>query len=384
VGSRSYLDSNATVLLLPEARHAIAELLEERLGNPSSVHHEGRTAGRLLEAARAEVAALLGATPDEVVFTSGGSEANAMALWGHAAAAGRLGEQAVVVSTVEHPSVHAAAAQLERLGVPVARIGVDPRGLVQLDDLRGLLAARPVAVLALQLANSETGVVQPLAEAAQIARERGVSVHCDAVQAAGRMPFTAAELGVDTLAVASHKLGGPGGAGAVVVRGGMALAPLIPGTQEGGRRGGTENLLGIVGMGAAARVARERIAAWAAVARLREAMEDELGARIPGSTIFGRQAPRLPNTTCVGLPAPLRGAVAVSALDLAGFAVSSGPACSSGAERGSAVVEAMGFTSDVAERTLRISLDAQTSPREVHDLVSALVEVVRRARGGGL
>jgi cysteine desulfurase len=226
-------------------------------------------------------------------------------------------------------------------------------------------------------------VVQDLPAVVAKARAVGARVHCDAVQAAGKVPIAADAWRVDTLAVTGHKLGAPPGVGALVVRRNGTVAPLIPGTQEGHRRGGTENLPGIVALGVAARLARAELGSWHALAGLRDRFEAEVLQRISGMLVYGRGAPRLPNTSCVGLPADMRGGAVVAALDLEGFAVSSGPACSSGVERGSPAVEAMGFGRHAAERTLRVSMGPGTGESDILGLVEALERVTRRGKGVG-
>ena len=379
---RRYFDWNAGAPLLPEARAAIASLLELRTGNPSSVHMEGRAARDVVESARAEVAALVGAPATAVVFTAGGSEANATAIHGVLRSGDGAAGKVLLLARVEHPSVLAAADQAEREGAVVRWLRVGSDGVIDLAHLDELLAAGSAALVCLQLANSETGVVQPVAAAAARAHAAGALVHCDAVQAAGKLTIAAGEIGADLLALSAHKLGGLVGTGALVVAGETPIEPLIPGTQESHRRGGSENVAGIASFGAAARAAREHPGAWRDVAALRDALEREVCARVAGAVVYGREARRLTNTSCLGMPAPLRGPVMTAALDLRGFAVSSGTACSSGVERGSVVVEAMGFGSDDARRTLRVSLGPETASGDVSAFVEALVAVVAAAEGG--
>jgi cysteine desulfurase len=377
---RTYLDWNAGAPLLPEAAAAVARLLGESVGNPSSVHAEGRKARDLVEEARQEVATLVAAPADAVVFTAGGSEANAAALHGVLRAGAGAAGKALVLPRVEHPSLLAAAAQAEREGAAVRYVRVGGGGEVDLAHLEALLGAGDVALVCLQCANSETGVLQPVAAAAALARAHGAAALCDAVQAAGKIAVGVADLGVDLLTLSAHKLGGLAGAGALVA--GREIEPLIPGSQEHHRRGGTENLAGIVAFGAAARVGRLDAGRWLATGELRSELERELAARVPGLTIYGGGVRRLPNTTCVGLPPPLLGGVMVAALDLRGFAVSSGSACSSGVERGSVVLEAMGIGSDDARRAVRVSLGPATSAAEVYAFVGALAEAVAAGKGG--
>jgi cysteine desulfurase len=383
MAARFYLDFNASHPILPEALAAMVEVLRDGGGNPSSPHAEGRLARQALEEARRRVARLLRVAPAEVVIVSGGTEANASALWGLLACDGGLAGRVLLVSAVEHPSVHATAGELARQGVRVSRIPVDPRGIVDLEVLERLCGAADRPVVALQLANSETGVLQPVPAAAALVRAAGGRLHCDAVQAAGKVEVDVCALGADTLAIAAHKLGGAPGAGALAVRDGVALAPMLPGTQEGHRRGGTENVAAAVAMGVAAEMVHGRLAAWSDLAPLRDRFETELLERLHGTEVFGARAERLPNTSCFAVPEPLRGDTTVAALDLDGFAVSSGPACSSGVGRSSGVLEAMGVPPVVAARSVRLSIGPGVTEGVVSAILDVLQRVVRRAGGGG-
>jgi len=303
-------------------------------------------------------------------------------LWGLLAAGGPVAGRSLLVSAVEHPSVHAAAAELSRQGVVVSRIPVDRHGIVDLGALERLCRDAAGPVVGLQLANSETGVLQPVATAGVLVHAAGGRLHCDAVQAAGKVELDVGALGADTVAVAGHKLGGASGAGVLAVRAGVELAPLIPGTQESHRRGGTENVAAAVAMGVAAALAVERLDSWRGLAPLRDRFEAELLTRLRGAEVFGSNVARLPNTSCFALPAPLRGGTTVAALDLDGFAVSSGPACSSGVERSSGVLEAMGVPPAVAARSIRLSLGPGVTEDVVSAILEALQRVARRAGGG--
>jgi cysteine desulfurase len=329
-----YLDANATEPLRPEAR-AVALAAMELVGNPSSVHADGRAARRVLEEARSRVAARFGGSARDVVFTSGGTEANALAIISL-----RQGRR-VLVGATEHPAVLRAA---EGAGM----LPVLPDGTLDLAALEAALASGGPALVCLMVANNETGVIHPVAEAAAICRRHGAALHLDAVQAAGRMPLDFASSGAESMALSGHKLGGPKGAGALLLRPGLDLAPLIAGGgQERGRRGGTEALPAIAGLGAAAEAADP--AATARLTLLRDAIEAGLGLPVAGSG-----APRLPNTSCVILPgAPAE--TQVIALDLAGMRVSAGSACSSGKVARSPVLAAMGL-GDAAGEAIRISL----------------------------
>lgn len=332
-----YLDYNATAPLRPEALAAMTKALEVT-GNASSPHAFGRRARRIVEDAREAVAALVGARPQQVVFTAGGTEANTLALRGCA-------RSRVLVSAGEHASVLQATVEAVRL--PLRR-----DGLVSLAKLASLLAAETgPATVSLQLANNETGVIQPVAEAAALAREFGAVVHCDAVQAVGKIPVDFALLDVDLMSLSAHKLGGPQGIGALIVADDVALQPLLRGGgQERGRRAGTENVAAIAGFGAAAAAGE----ALSHLAARRDAFEDELRALAPSVVIFGATAQRLPNTTCLALPG-LTSERQLMALDLAGVAVSSGSACSSGKVAPSHVLVAMGASAEETQAALRVS-----------------------------
>jgi cysteine desulfurase len=336
-----YLDANATEPLRPAARAAAIAALEAG-GNPSSVHAAGRAARRLLETAREAVAARFGAQPRDTVFTGGGTEANALAIRG-------LGRgRRLLRGATEHPAVLAAAEAGET-------IPVHPDGTADLDALARLLAEGGPALVCLMAANNETGVLHPLAEAAALCRAAGALLHVDAVQAAGRLPLSLEALGADSLALSGHKLGGPAGAGVLLLRPGLDLPPLIAGGgQERGRRGGTEPLPAIAGLAAALLPPEAAATEAARLAALRDRIEAGIAAMAPEAVIAGAAAPRLPNTSCILLPgAPAE--TQVIALDLAGVRVSAGAACSSGKVARSPVLAAMGHGA-LAGCGLRVSL----------------------------
>jgi cysteine desulfurase len=366
---RTYLDYNASAPLLVEARAAMVAALEA-CGNPSSVHAEGRHARGIVEAARDEVAALVNARPSEVVFTSGATEANNWVL--------AAGWAAIVVAGIEHDSVRAPAA---RSGARVAEIGAREDGTVAVETLAKALPAagaltRP-GVVALQLANNETGVMQPVAEVARLAHEHGLSVHTDAVQAAGRIGVDFEELGVDTMSLSSHKIGGPKGIGALVVGDRGALRPFITGGgQERRRRAGTENVAAIAGFGAAARAAARHLADMDRVASLRDQLEQEVVRVTPEAVVLGAKAHRVPNTSCIAWPGR-RAETLVIKLDLAGVAVSAGAACSSGKVGESHVLAAMGLPPDVAQSAIRVSIGIGTTQEDI----AAFLAVWQRMRG---
>ena len=359
-----YLDYNATAPLRPEARAAIDAALGI-CGNPSSVHGFGRRARRVVEDARERVAALVGATPSQVIFTSGGTEANNLALTG-------TGRARRIVSAVEHDSVLRAAPEAERAPV-------DMEGVAELDPLAAMLSGDgPPALLSLMLANNETGIIQPLQRAAELARDHGALLHCDAVQAAGKIPVDVAALGADLLSLSAHKLGGPPGVGALIVGDGIELAPLLAGGgQERRRRAGTENLPGIAGFGAAAEAALAGLDAYAEIAALRDDLEARALASVPGARIFGAGAPRLPNTSCLAMP-ETAAEIQVMALDLAGIAVSAGSACSSGKVEPSHVLRAMGAGEDAAGSAIRVSLGPESGAADIDRFLDAWSALHRR------
>ncbi len=352
-----YLDANATEPLRPEAREAVVAALD-LVGNPSSVHAAGRAARRVLEDSREAVARRFGAAPADLVFTGGGTEANALAI--HALGRGRR----VLVGATEHDAVL-------RADPAAAVVPVDGDGLLALDTLAAMLADGPPALVCVMAANNETGAIQPLPAIAELCRRYGALLHVDAVQAAGRIALDAGVLGADTLALSSHKLGGPKGAGALLLRPGLHLSPLIAGGgQERGRRGGTEPLPAIAGFAAAARAAGEATH----LASLRDAAER--AAVAAGAVVIGAGAPRLPQTTCLALPG-VRADTQVIALDLAGIAVSAGAACSSGKVARSRVIEAMGL-GDLAGCAIRVSLPWSVTGADIAAFADAYAAMAAR------
>lgn len=361
----SYLDHNATAPVLPEARAAMAEALA-MTGNPSSVHGFGRAARRAIDDARAKVAALVGVKPEAVVFTSGGTEANNLALAAH-------GFERVLASAIEHDSVLRAAPEAQR-------IPVNADGVVNLQALDDALAAGGKALVSVMLANNEAGVIQPVAKAAAIAHRHGATLHCDAVQAAGKIEIDMGALGADMLALSAHKLGGPSGVGALILRDGVALNPaLLGGGQESWRRAGTENLAGIVGFGVAADIAARDLEKAPALAGLRDEIERRVLVVAPDAPIYGKAAPRLVNTSCIGMPG-VKGETQVMAFDLAGIAVSAGAACSSGKVTPSAVLQAMGASKELAGQAIRVSLGRGNGPGDVARFAAVWKDLYDRAR----
>ncbi|HUC09966.1 MAG TPA: cysteine desulfurase family protein [Stellaceae bacterium] len=363
----TYLDWNATAPLRPQAMAAATAALAH-CGNPSSVHRQGRAARQMVEGAREAVAGFVGAAPDAVVFVSGGTEANHLALLG-------AGRERVLVSAVEHDSVLRA--------VPTAeRIAVDRNGIVRLDVLADQLAAdnRP-ALVSVMLANNETGVMQRTAEIATVAHAHGAWFHCDAVQAAGKLPLDIAAIGADLLSVSAHKIGGPAGIGALIVTGGLDLTPVFRGGgQERGRRAGTENVAAIVGFAAAAAAAAAEIAIYDRVRGLRDALEAEIIATAPDALVVGAGAPRLPNTSAIAMPG-MAAETQVIALDLDGVMVSAGAACSSGKVGPSHVLAAMGLAPDIQSSTIRVSLGWTTTESDIARFMHSWTALYRRRRG---
>jgi cysteine desulfurase len=365
---RVYLDWNATTPLRPEARAAMAAAWDF-CGNPSSVHAEGRQARRLVEEARAAVAAAVGALPRNVVFTSGGTEANALALTPGLRRGSGLPVERLLVSAIEHTSVLAGG----RFPTEAIRtIGVTSAGLLDLDRLRAMLEGGPPALVSVMLANNETGAVQPAAKAAEIVHAAGGLLHVDAIQALGKISFDINALHADLVTVSGHKIGGSKGVGAVALAEGVrGLEPwLRGGGQELGHRAGTENVAGIAGFGAAAKAA---IGARESDAIRLESLRNRLerGLReTTGAIVFSGDVPRLPNTTLFTVPG-LKAETAVIGFDLEGIAVSSGSACSSGKVQPSHVLKAMGFGPEIAEGAVRLSLGWSTSPADIDRCLKA-------------
>ncbi|ABS64868.1 aminotransferase class V [Parvibaculum lavamentivorans DS-1] len=369
---RAYMDHNATTPLRPEARAAVLRALDA-IGNPSSVHMEGRAVRALVEGARAEVAALVGARPAEVIFTSGGTEAARLAF--HAAKAAQ-GVERLIVSAIEHDAVLASA---EACGLPVEIAPVDQDGQIDLAALGDLLAASDKRTLvAVMLANNETGVVQPIAEVSRLAKSTGAVFLCDAVQAAGKIAVDVSALGADMLMLGGHKIGAPMGVGALVVREDLPFAALaVGGGQERRRRAGSENISGIAGFGAAARIAQAELQTFAQLARLRDRMEAQIAEIAPDAVFPGQNVDRLPNTSCVAAPG-LDAETLLMALDLDGIAVSAGAACSSGKIGRPRVLEAMGVDPDLSSGAIRVSLGWSSEPADTDRFVQSWIRVYTR------
>ena len=367
-----YLDHNATTPLEEVALEAMLPYLREQFGNPSSVHRQGRRARAAIDTAREQVAALVNAHPSQVIFTSGGTEANNMAIQGIAAKQ-RPGR--ILLGATEHPSVIEAAASLVDQGWHIEHLPVDGQGRLRHDALQKALQPVP-ALVSVMTANNETGVVQDITAIAATVRNSGALLHTDAVQAAGKIALDFSASGTHLMSVSAHKIGGPKGAGALIVDKAVDMKPLLHGGgQEKGRRSGTENVAAIVGFGAAATVAHERLAAYGLrLSRLCELLEAGLGG-FHGVKIFAANTPRVPNTVCFGIHG-MEGETLVLNLDRLGFAVSSGSACASGSNEPSPVLLAMGVERDLARGSLRVSLGWHSTETDVEEFLRALSSVL--------
>lgn len=373
-----YLDHNATTPLDPGAREAMLPWLGVRHGNPSSIHRFGQAARDAVEEAREKVAALLGGLPPEIVFTASGTEANNAVMFDVARRAGHAGH--LVISAFEHPSIREAAARLEKDGLEVTRVSPGTDGVVPVEGV--IAALRPDTLLVcLMLANNELGTIQPVAAVAAEARERGVPVLCDAVQAVGKIRVDAGELGVDYLVLGAHKLHGPLGAAALWVRKGVEISGyLVGGGQERRRRAGTENVPALVGLGeAAAVIMAEGADRTARLAALRDRFEAGLRRAVPDAIVHCAGSPRLPNTSHVAFPG-VEGEALLIRLDLAGFAVSTGSACSSGTVEPSKTLLAIGLSRDEALSSLRVSFGITNTPGEVDLFLDVLAREVAELR----
>ncbi|HEY6196086.1 MAG TPA: cysteine desulfurase family protein [Candidatus Eisenbacteria bacterium] len=377
-----YLDHNASTPVRPEVAEAMQQALRDLGANPSSAHREGQRVRAALERARAQAAALVGAGVDELVFVSGGTEGDHLAVVGSAWAQRDRGKL-VACAAVEHHAVHGALEVLGSLGWQHSTLPCDRQGMTGPDGVNDLPAG--VTVLSLMLANNETGVLQPVAALAARARARGIRVHCDAVQAVGKVPVDVDALGVDYLVFSAHKFGGPKGAGVLIVRRAAPLEPLFRGSaHERGRRGGTENVPGIIGLGVAAELAGRELAAESTrLLALRTRFETLLRAAVPDLVVHGAGAPRLPNTVNASFPGA-RADHMLLALDARGLAASAGAACASGGVEPSPVLVAMSVPRELAICALRFSLGRTTSEADVERaaaIVSESVRVVRASTG---
>ncbi len=380
VRARTYLDHNATTPVDADVVAAVSEAMRDEFGNASSVHHFGQRAKARLDEARHEVAALISGAATEVVFTSGGTESDNLAIRGVAEALEPLGRRHLVTSALEHEAVLTTMRALERRGWRVTRVAPDRHGVVQPDAIEAALSD-DTALLSLMHANNEIGTLQPVAACAALAHARGIVVHTDAVQTVGKVPVDVRALDVDLLSLSGHKLYGPKGVGALWIRRGTRLLPTSTGgKQERSRRAGTENVPGIVGLGVAARLASTRLAEdGAAQTRLRDRLEREVLARVPGTHVNGADQLRVPNTTSIGFDGVEAESLLI-ALDLEGFAVSTGSACSSGTLEPSHVLKAMGLPLHDTQNALRISVGRHSTEAEVTALTEVLPAIVQRLR----
>jgi len=374
-----YLDHNATTPIDPAVADAMDGALREDFGNASSVHGWGQRAKARLDAARGAVASLLVADPTEIVFTGSGTEADVLAVRGAAEALEASGRRHLVVSTIEHEAVLQTARALARRGWEVSWLGVDASGVVDPAALEALVTDR-TALVSVMLANNEVGTIQPIAALAAIAHARGALFHTDAVQAAGKLPIDVSALGVDLLAISGHKFSGPKGTGALWVRRGTRLvAQLTGGRQERNRRAGTENVPGLVGLGVAAARARARLADVGRIAALRDTLERDLLAVVPGTHVNGRPDARVANTSNIGFEG-IEAESLVIAFDLEGIAVSTGSACSSGTLEPSHVLKAMGLDPHDTQNAIRFSLGSSTTDADIARVVAVTPALVERLR----
>jgi cysteine desulfurase len=373
---RIYLDNNATTPVLPEVLEAMRPYFGERFGNASSIHHHGQETRAAVERARDSVASLLGCRPAEVVFTSGGTEGDNLAIAGLTGAGDHI-----ITSSIEHHAVLHACKHVEETGCAVTYVPVDGRGLVDPDDVRRAL--RPnTKLISIMMANNETGVVQPVDQIGKIAAEADVCFHTDAVQAAGKIPIDVERIGCDALSISGHKMHAPQGVGALYVRRGTRLQPLFyGGRHERSRRAGTENVPGIVALGKAAELALlgfehdddKKISAW------RDRLQQGILAQVEEAAVNGDGAPRIPNTSNIYFD-HIEGESMVIALDLKGLAVSTGAACSSGAIEPSHVLTAMGLRNDRARASIRFSLGRQNTEGDIDIALALVPETIARLR----
>ncbi len=377
-----YLDNNATTRVDEAAVEAMLPLFCEQFGNPASTHRAGAAVGALVDQARAQVADLLGARPGEIVFTSGGTEADNAALFGTLAA--RPTKRHVIISSVEHPAINEPADRLEREGYEITRLDVDSDGHIDLATFEAALRD-DTALVSVMLVNNETGVVFPLADISRIAKARGVLVHTDAVNAIGKHVVNVDELGVDLLSLSAHKLHGPKGVGALYVRRGTPFVPvMLGGKQERSRRGGTTNSPGIVGLGVACEHAASRDAGRLdRIRQLRDRLESRIAERFTNARVIGAAADRVVNTSCICF-AGMAAEPIVLLLSEAGICVSSGAACASGSLEPSPVLRAMRIDPEIAQGQIRFSLGKHNTAEEIDRTLDALSVVIKKAAASNL
>ena len=370
-----YLDHNATTPLHPEVLNAMLPALQDNFGNPSSIHSFGRSARVQLDEAREKVARLIGASSSEIIFTSGGTEANNLALLGVAL---KDKEKKIITSKTEHPSVLNPCRQLEEQGVEVHYLDVDRFGRIDINNLESQIT-ESTALISLQHANSETGVLQDIKKVSELARSNGVLFHTDAVQSVAKIEFDLKDYPVDMLSISAHKFNGPKGVGALFLRKGTPalFAPVSGGSQEKKRRGGTENVAGIIGFGKACEMAIERVSTLevSRVAELKNYFYNKVYEMIPGTQLFGDMQNSLPNTLNLGF-AGVEGDTLLIAMDIEGVAVSTGSACSSGTGLPSYVLQAMGLPDKKINSSIRFSLGCRTTKTELDSVLKTLVKAV--------
>ena len=370
-----YLDHNATTPLHPEVLNAMLPALQDNFGNPSSIHSFGRSARVQLDEAREKVARLIGASSSEIIFTSGGTEANNLALLGVAL---KDKEKKIITSKTEHPSVLNPCRQLEEQGVEVHYLDVDRFGRIDINNLESQIT-ESTALISLQHANSETGVLQDIKKVSELARSNGVLFHTDAVQSVAKIEFDLKDYPVDMLSISAHKFNGPKGVGALFLRKGTPalFAPVCGGSQEKKRRGGTENVAGIIGFGKACEIAIKRVSTLevSRVAELKDYFYNKVYEMIPGTELFGDMQNSLPNTLNLGF-AGVEGDTLLIAMDIEGVAVSTGSACSSGTGLPSPVLQAMGLPDNKINSSIRFSLGCSTTKTELDSVLKTLVKAV--------
>jgi len=370
-----YLDHNATTPLHPEVLNAMLPALQDNFGNPSSIHSFGRSARVQLDEAREKVARLIGASSSEIIFTSGGTEANNLALLGVAL---KDKEKKIITSKTEHPSVLNPCRQLEEQGVEVHYLDVDRFGRIDINNLESQIT-ESTALISLQHANSETGVLQDIKKVSELARSNGILFHTDAVQSVAKIEFDLKDYPVDMLSISAHKFNGPKGVGALYLRKGTPalFAPVCGGSQEKKRRGGTENVAGIIGFGKACEMAIERVSTLevSRVAELKDYFYNKVYEMIPGTQLFGDMQNSLPNTLNLGF-AGVEGDTLLIAMDIEGVAVSTGSACSSGTGLPSPVLQAMGLPDNKINSSIRFSLGCSTTKTELDSVLKTLVKAV--------
>jgi len=378
---RVYFDYNATTPLAPDVIDAVARATRDVFGNASSVHHFGQQAKAAMDDARSQIATLINGDPSEVVFTSGGTESDNFAIRGAADAGEPTGRRHLIATAIEHEAVLNTFKALARRGWRTTLLPVDASGIVSAEQLRNCITP-DTALVSVMHANNEIGTVQPIAELAALAHEHGALIHTDAVQSAGKIPVDVRALGVDLLSLSGHKFNGPKGAGALWIKRGTRMLPILTGGKhERNRRAGTENIPAVVGFGVAARLAAGKLAGEGArLAALRDRLERGILASVPGTVVNGAPTPRVPNTTNISFD-HVEAESLLIALDLEGIAVSTGSACSSGTLEPSHVLRAMGLPPHRTQNSLRFSLGLFSTEEEVDRVLSVLPALVEKLRG---